>query len=371
MTDLWYKKLGFYANPFSIKPGMYDTDLIAYDLSSIFKLIDKGELVFIEGEYGTGKTTILKNIISNYRGKNKIIYYSFNLADNSFDVNTLLEGAKTFFKKIVGLQEKNIIFLLDEVHLMKSSEAKSLIKPYKDGVIKSIVFVTHDYDAVTFPEEINKLLKNNIIKTVELNNKEAIALVRKRIGNIKILDDKSIIKIFEIANKNPRRLLEYCEDVLRFTVEIGDDKVSDYHIEEVLKEAIKEQKRMKKLKSKKAEFKETTVEEEISKQIVNSELQDSGFKNNEIQNYELSQKKEETIVKMNNPSIVVESIVEKKSKQSKENLKKNKKEKIDKEVKEKKFKVNKLIPDGNKNTLGAISEKEEEKTEYKVYYLNE
>ncbi|MEM2131617.1 MAG: AAA family ATPase [Candidatus Woesearchaeota archaeon] len=378
MVELWYKKLGFYANPLSIKPGMYDTDLIAYDLKQIFDKITKGELLFIEGNYGTGKTTILKNIISNYKGKNRIIYYSFNVADNSFDVNKLLEGAKTFVKKLVGLPERNIIFLLDEVHLMKTSEAKSLIKPYKDGIIKSIVFVSHDYDAVNFPEELNKLIKNNIIKTVELSNKEAINLVRKRLGNISIIDNKSIEKIFEISGKNPRRLLEYCEDVLKYTIEIGDNKITDYHINEVLKDAIKEQKKLLR------KNKEEKEEKEKQKKEINSinETFDNEIKSfeNKIEITEPVKEEIYTENKKTNESInEVEKLIEISKNSSTETKKfrktkkeKTKKENKEKEQKEKKFKVNKLLPEANKSSLGAITENDDLKeTEYKVYYLKE
>lgn len=360
MNNIWYKKLGFYANPLSIKPGMYDTDLIAYDLSLIFKKIDNGEMVFIEGDYGTGKTTILKNIISQYKGKNRIIYYSFNIADSSFDINSLLYGAKTFMKKLIGLSEKNIILLLDEVHLIKVSEAKSLLKPYKEGIIKSIVFVTHDYDLVTLSEEFHKLLKKNIIKTVELSSKEAIYLIRKRIGDLKIIDDKYINRIYQIANKNPRRLLEYCEDVLKFTIELEDDKVTDYHINEVLKDAIKEKEKLKILQKKEKIEKQAQLKKIVNNKILENKID---LKNEETEKNEVENK--EILVEVNKNSVNDEGIaIEKKVKID---------EKKEKDYKEKKFKVNKLIPEGNKNSLGAISEDEnkKEKSEYKIYYINE
>ena len=68
--NLWYKKLGFHNNPFNIKPGAYDNELVAYNMPYIYKKIDNGDMVFIEGYYGSGKTTILKNIINKNRPLN-------------------------------------------------------------------------------------------------------------------------------------------------------------------------------------------------------------------------------------------------------------------------------------------------------------
>ena len=60
---LWYKEYGFHNNPFSIKPAAFHSKVIGYDLSEIFDKVDNGKVLFIEGKFGFGKTTILKHII--------------------------------------------------------------------------------------------------------------------------------------------------------------------------------------------------------------------------------------------------------------------------------------------------------------------
>ncbi len=372
MSDIWYKKIGFYSNPFSIKTGDYDNELVAYDISSVYKKIDKGQMLFIEGDYGSGKTTILKKIISEFRGKNKLIYYSFNSGDAVFNLKELLNGANSLMRKIIGVNEKNIIMLLDEVHLMKANDAKKLLIPYKEGTIKSIVFVSHDYDYVVFPEEIKPMLNGNIIKTINLSAQEAILLVRKRIGQLDTLDDKSISKIFLLAKKNPRRLLEYCEDVLKYAIEIGDDKVTDYHIGEVLGYLIKEKK---KRFEKARRNSEVIVEEKTGKK--EEELIKPKIKKT-LPKKEKSEKKE---TKKEEMQIVI-PISEKK-----EPIEIEIKQRED-EFKERKFKVNKLVAEPSKNSLGTIAEKEEtedskqeeekkkdekaeETPEYKIYFVDE
>ncbi len=198
--------------------------------------------LFVEGEYGTGKTTILKNIIRRFRGENRIIYYSFNTGD--FNLNALLDGANSFFRKVAGLRVKNIIMLLDEVETLKNQEAKQLLNYYRDGTIQSIVFVSHDYDHVKFPSEVETFLNGNILRTVDLSLNEALELVKTRIGSLNILSDNMAAKLFRLANKNPRRFFAYCEDVIKYAVEIGDDEVSDFHVNEILEDVIEEQKKV-------------------------------------------------------------------------------------------------------------------------------
>jgi energy-coupling factor transporter ATP-binding protein EcfA2 len=346
MSDLWYKKLGFYSNPFNIKPAAFDDELVAYDLSFIHKMIDKGEMVFIEGEYGTGKTTILKNVIGHYKGKNRMIYYSFNNADE-FNLDALLDGANTFWRKMAGLKMKDIILLLDEVQTMKTSDMKKLLKPYKDGIVKSVVFVSHDYELSKFPEEFSKLLAGNVIKTVNLATKEAIALVKRRIGSISLLPDNMIAKIFLISGKNPRRLLEYCEDVCRYAVELEDETVTDYHLNEVLGKVIKENKKDKEKKRK-------NIAKEEVKEIIEAKP---------VVAVEKKEKKKELPV-IEEPYLEIKPLPEQQENNSKE----------------KKFKINKLVGEDKKNSLGTIvenpeekekkEEKKEDNPEYKIYFLD-
>lgn len=332
---LWYKKLGFHNNPFSIKPAAFRDELVAYDMSYIYKKITNGEILFVEGEYGTGKTTILKNIIRRFRGENRIIYYSFNTGD--FNIKLLLEGANSFLRKMAGLRVKNIIMLLDEVQTLKTQEAKQLLNYYRDGTIQSIVFVSYDYDKVNFPSEVEIFLNGNILRTVDLSMNEAIDLVKTRIGGLGILSDNMTTKLFKLAGKNPRRMFAYCEDVVRYAVEIGDDQVTDFHINEVLEDVVKEQEKKK-------------VVRKVVKKIVKKPKPKVKAKSKK------TVEKKHAVVKK--PKKVIEKI----------------------KPAPKKYKVNKLIEDSKKSRLGTIAAKEEpvtEKTEsdddvpeYKVYFFD-
>ena len=242
---LWYRKLGFHNNPFSIKPAAFHADMVAYDLDYIYEKIDNAELLFIEGLYGSGKTTILKSIINNFRGKNKIIYFSFNNGQD-FDTKKLIDGANSFFRRISGLKVRDIIMLLDEVGNMTKNHAKDILNFYQTGIVQSIVFVDKDFNKVSFPDDVQTYLNGNVIRTVDLNQEEAIDLVQSRLGDIDLFSNKVIKKIFDLAEKNPRRFLAYCEDVARYAVEMDDYEVSEFHLETVLEEVIESKKTVKK-----------------------------------------------------------------------------------------------------------------------------
>ncbi len=303
---IWYRKLGFNSNPFSIKPAAFQPEVVAYDLDYIFDKIESAEILFIEGQYGTGKTTILKSIISKFRDSNKIIYYSFN-DGKGFNLINLLNGANSLIRKITGIKHRNIILLLDEVHTMTKSQAKEILKYYQNGVIQSVAFVTHDYTKVSLPEDLQIYLEGNVIKTVPLNQKEAIELVESRIGDINLFTKKLLKKIFKLADKNPRRFLEYCEDIARYAVEMEDYQVTNFHVNSVLEQVIKEKK--------KASTSKKTKQQEPKKEPVTEEK----------------------------PEIEIKEIEEADEIEESEKPKKR----------EKKFKVNKLV-EGSKDPLGTV-----------------
>ena len=250
---VWYKELGFSKNPFSIKPGAFSSDIVGYDLSEILKKIDDGKVLFIEGEYGFGKTSILKHIISQFGGQRKVAYYNCNRAEETINVKSILKGSKGAIARIFGAMPSELILLLDEVERISQSDQKELLKYHQEGNLKSIVFFGPDFDKISFSIEFRKLMINNVIKLTELTDNEAVQLVRERIGDLKHLDDRIIKLVFRHSSNNPRLLLENLEDVVRYAVDNNEEQVTEEHLKEVLGIDVKPQRAQKEEPSKKAE----------------------------------------------------------------------------------------------------------------------
>jgi len=358
---MWYRKLGFYNNPFSIKPAAYQDEMVAYDLDYIYDKIENAEMVFIEGSYGTGKTTILKNIINRFRGKNKLIYYSF-ISGYEFSLRKLLDGANTFVRRLAGLKAKNVILLLDEVQMMSKKDAEEILKYYQSGDILSVVFVTHVYDGVDLPEDIHHYLgEENIIRTVPLSYPEAFELVRSRIGDIDLYSQKVLKRIYDYADKNPRRFLEYCEDVARYSVELDEFKVNDSHVDAVLGHLDKKKSAQRSLpqvvETKFVEKKH--IEQPVAAQVrpVEQEIKPKPVQTIEQPKPVVAKEPKQEIASV--PEHEMETDVVEAAEDDKG----------------KKYKVNKLV-EGKKDPLGTVAAKEDEKTkkedipEYEVFVFD-
>lgn len=231
----WYNKIGFYNNPFSIKPAAFDNDVLGYDkiISEVNASVATSSIVFVQGKYGTGKTTILKGIIAEFGGKKKVIYYNCNESYRSIDFDRLLINAGCFFSRLFGIRKKGKIILLDEAQDMNKKDLKHALKYYNEGFFSSIVFVSTK-DDIGMSDTLKIIVKKNKYKLGIITPKQAIELVRKRIGDLEIISDKDIISIFS-KNKNPRAFLKNCEDVFREAVESGNKKVTKKHINKIKK----------------------------------------------------------------------------------------------------------------------------------------
>lgn len=235
--ETWYNQLGFYNNPFSIKPAAFHDEILGDNgvVDEVLDRIRSGSVLFVDGEYGAGKTTILKRIIHEFGGKRKVVYYSCNRSENGLDVERLANGGRSFFEKIFSSDSKNMILLLDEVQDLGEKDCESLYQSFSDKVFKSIVLVGKDFKKVNFGNNgLKNLVGSNVIKMKKFDNEGAIEFIRKRIGNLKVLSDNAIKLLNKKAEGNPRRLLKSCEEACKYSVENFEDEVTEEIVKKVL-----------------------------------------------------------------------------------------------------------------------------------------
>ncbi|MCK4521445.1 MAG: AAA family ATPase, partial [Nanoarchaeota archaeon] len=148
---VWYHELGFFNNPFSIKPAALHNEIMGHNqtINEINRKIAELNIIFISGDYGTGKTTVLKKIIDEFKGRKRVffkernvIYYNCNQSDKSIDFDKLLINAGSFFTRLFRIKKKKMIILLDEAQDMNKKDIEQVKKYYNSGFFKSVIFVS-------------------------------------------------------------------------------------------------------------------------------------------------------------------------------------------------------------------------------------
>ncbi len=234
-NELWYKSLGFFNNPFSIKPAAFHNEVVGYDIEEVVSGIESGSAIYVKGSMGVGKTTMLKIILDRFGGKGKVIYSSCNVSDRKISFRKLLTGT-SFFNRLLSKPAKSMILLVDEAQELRKQESTEIARLMKKGNFKSVVFFGTEYPEDKLVPALQARLKDNIKTLSKLKNEHAVELVRKRIGDLSFISDAAIKRIYRMSGFNPRKMLENTEDVFRYAIDSGAKHITDGHIKAVVKE---------------------------------------------------------------------------------------------------------------------------------------
>ncbi|MFA5887525.1 MAG: AAA family ATPase [Candidatus Nanoarchaeia archaeon] len=230
-TELWYKKMGFAENPFSIKPAIYSDSVYGYPnvIAEVAKSIAAGKVVFVRGNYGNGKSTMLKHLLKKFGGQGKLAYFSCNRLEDRLDVKRILNGRYGFFGKVFDLKPKNMILLLDEAQHLAKEDFNAIMHYFDSGNLKSVVFVAKEPITESMPERLQRAVSVHNLDAV--SSSDAVAIVRKRIGHLGILSDDIIKDVFKKSGFNVRVMLKNCEMLCRYAINKGLNSVNSDLVE--------------------------------------------------------------------------------------------------------------------------------------------
>ena len=208
---MWFEEYGWKTNPFNIKPS---PDLIAFEAEKekLIDYISSGDICFLVGKPGAGKTSLLKWLENNLR-KHFTVYLNIETLDKNFLVQKFLYDSTKFSRKLFGLEfPKNVVFLLDESTKIAEEFKHDLKLHFDENHIKSIVFAQPGEEA-DIPEGFRNRVGNRIVKLDKLNDEDAFDLIKKRCGKTCPFTEGAMTFIAEKSSYLPRKILENCETI--------------------------------------------------------------------------------------------------------------------------------------------------------------
>ena len=158
--ELWYKKLGYYENPFLINPLKESNSMLGQEkqLKDSLYYIKAGSMIFVQAPAGGGKTKFLQAIIQSFKGK--IIYVDVAKLKKNLDIERLIKRRAGLFKKT----PRDMILLLDNANELSMVNLERVKYFYDQGYLQSVVFTGTSFGRVNFPES----MKNRIGKTARV-----------------------------------------------------------------------------------------------------------------------------------------------------------------------------------------------------------
>ena len=282
MNKIWYKEIGFFSNPFSIKPAAFHDQAIGYEkvVDEISYGILNKKIILVDGDYGNGKSTILKRLLNDFGGKKQVIYYSCNRIEGRLDVKNLLNGRYGIIGEWFDIKPKDMILLLDEAQDLDAKDYERIYPYYQEGYIKSVVLMGKGIKK----ENIIGGLKSNLeeVDMGRLNEDLAVLIIRKRIGDIPLFTDSIIRKVYQKTGDNVRTLLKTCEELSKLSIDSGRRKVTEEFVKQYFQEEKKEKVEAKEEKKEEIKEKKDKVEAKEEKKEENKEKKEDKRKGGKV-----------------------------------------------------------------------------------------
>lgn len=177
------------------KKTLFNRDKIVNEVSY---RVNSGSLVVLESEKGFGKTTILRALISKFRGKGKVCY--LDLEQHKEGLNLL-----NFVKE----KKRNMILLLDNVEHLTFRDSEKIKYYFDQDYVKSAVFATNNFEDVSFSAALKTRIGNNLVKVENLDLENSFKVLEEFLPGGSEIDDTALEEIF----KNSESLYDFLKTV--------------------------------------------------------------------------------------------------------------------------------------------------------------
>lgn len=209
---IWYEELDFDEDPFSTDPRDYNNSFVKMDelIDEVVYRINAGSMLVIEGSKGTAKTSLLMYAAKKFGGKRNVVYVDCNILDKELNVTHVLQDKYGMLGRLLNKKPKEMIVLLDNANALSKKNTERMKYYFDQNYIKSVIFTCTSYKKAKFSDSLRDRIGNRVIKTPKISPDDAVDIIRNRIGDEELLNDKLIKKIFKLSKNSVKLLLENC-----------------------------------------------------------------------------------------------------------------------------------------------------------------
>ncbi len=228
---MWWEKLEFEKNPFSTSPDDFEPFGLDKFIEDLSYRIEAGSIAFIEGSRGTGKSSLLKAIISRFSGKGKVIFFDCKSIERDVNIENLMKERYGFFGKLFNIIPRGMILLLDNMQFLSRKNAERIKYYFDNNYIKSAIFAGESYKRAALPKGLKERIGNRVTALKPLSEDQAVEAIKARIGS-RIMATEIIRRIYRLSGKNIIKCLENCGRICEKYIKNSEDSISESNLKE-------------------------------------------------------------------------------------------------------------------------------------------
>ena len=158
----WYEELDFDENPLEIETKYIGNDDV---LDETFYSIVSGNILIIQGQSGSGKTKVLKEVVRKFGGHGKVAYVNCEKFRNDLNVEHVITKKNGILGFLFKKQPKKMVLLLDNVEHLSPRNLERIKYFFDRNHLRAVIIATKDFDALNFGDSV----KQRVRKVIKLD----------------------------------------------------------------------------------------------------------------------------------------------------------------------------------------------------------
>lgn len=222
----WYSEFGFIQNPLDVRPN---PDLVGLEKQEkqLINHISKEEICFLNGLTGSGKSSLLLKLQKHLKG-HKFIYLDAQELPQNFDIEYEIRNRRSFFDRLVlkNYPRKKPVLIIDEFQATDPNLVLQARASWENPVqrkVKAIVVAQISKTLKNVTQSFKERLGSRVVYLKPLDEEEMIEILarrlkipRKRKNLVDKISDDALSFIVKCSGNNPRRMLEYVDELFEF-----------------------------------------------------------------------------------------------------------------------------------------------------------
>ena len=206
----WYEELDFDENPLKNETKCIGNDDV---LKEAYYSIISGNILVLEGEEGSGKSKVLREVIRTFGGHGRIAYVQCKNLSKELNIEDVLVKKNGILGMLFKRYPTNMILLLDDVEELSAKNMERMKYFFESNHLKAVIISTKNFEKLHLSESVKQRIRK-VVKLRPLSEFEAVQLFRDKVGDSH-LSDRIIKVIYQNSGKNIQKFLNHCEHVCK------------------------------------------------------------------------------------------------------------------------------------------------------------